>query len=125
MFRFFRKIKQSDNPAQNKLTGILSKPIRKIQIRFCTLLSKHERRLSRPQKKKVLLLFMLGMASLSGYWVYQGIWGKPSNKPGILHYQGVTQPKNATLPDSLDIKWLQAYKHWRQRKDSLPDSLHR
>jgi hypothetical protein len=125
MFRFFRKIKRLDHPAQNKMTGILSKPIRQAQTRFATVLSKQERRLSNPQKKKVLFLFILGMTSLSGYWVYQGIFSKSSDKPGLPHYQGITQPKNATLPDSLDIKWLQEYKHWRQRKDSLPDSLHR
>jgi hypothetical protein len=128
MFRLFRKQALSarkNNPIRAKIAGILGKPIRKAQTRLATSLSKQESRLSLREKKWALLAFLLSMGSLSGYWVYQGIFSKFGNKPGFLKYQGITEPKNATLPDTLDIKWLQEYKHWQARKDSLPDSLKR
>jgi hypothetical protein len=128
MFRLFRKQTPSaknDNPIRAKISGILAKPLHKAQTRLVTSLSKQEGRLSVRDKKWALLAFLLLMGSLSGYWVYQGIFSKSMNKPGFLKYQGITEPKNATLPDTLDIKWLQEYKHWQARKDSLPDSLKR
>ncbi len=128
MFRLFRKKESSarkDNPIRTRISDILAKPIRKAQTRLATSLSKQESRLSLQEKKWVLLAFLLLMGSLSGYWVYEGIFSKSMNKPGFLKYQSITEPKNATLPDTLDIKWLHEYKRWQARKNSLPDSLKR
>lgn len=126
MFRLFRKkTKPSENPIRNKVGGILAKSIRHAQIRFATALNKQESRLTVTQKKYALVIFMVSMTSLSGYWVYEGIYSKTTGKPGFLKFQDITAPKNPTLPDSLDIKWLQEYKHGKAKKDSLPDSLKR
>ena len=128
MFRLFRKqAKSIAEPSAFKSTmaAILLKPIRDAQIRFATSLSKQESRLSIRQKKAALLIFLITMGILSGYWVYEGIFLTNSDKPGYLKRDLITRPKNTTLPDTLDVKWLQEYKHWKARKDSLPDSLKR
>jgi hypothetical protein len=128
MFRLFRKqARPAAEPGSLKRTiaAMLLKPIRDAQIRFATVLSKQESRLSIRQKKVALLIFLISMGSLSGHWVYKGIFSTNSDKPGYLKRDLITRPKNATLPDTLDIKWLKEYKNWKARKDSLPDSLKR
>jgi hypothetical protein len=128
MFHLFRR-QAKPAPGQSffKMTiaAMLLKPIRQAQIRFATVLSKQESRLSIRQKKGALLIFLISMGSLSGHWVYRGIFSTDPGKPGYLKRDLITRPKNATLPDTLDIKWLQEYKHWKAVKDSLPDSLKR
>ena len=128
MFRLFRKqVKTAADQSSFKSTmaATLLKPIRHAQIRFVTVLSKQESRLSVRQKKGALLIFLISMGSLSSYWVYEGIFLTSQDKPGYLKRDVISQPKNTALPDTLDIKWLQEYKRWKARKDSLTDSLKR
>lgn len=128
MFRLFRKQAKpaaGQSSFKSTMAAILLKPIRDAQIRFAAGLSKQESRLSVRQKKGALLIFLISMGSLSGYWVYEGIFSTSQDKPGYLKRDVISRPKNTTLPDTLDIKWLQEYKHWKARKDSLPDSLKR
>jgi hypothetical protein len=128
MFRLFRK---KTKPAgqgtgiKDKIAVVLSKPLHQVQIRFANKLSKYDSRLSVRGRKWALLIFLVCMCSLSAYWLYEGIFPINGYTPVFLKHGLITQPKNTTLPDTLDIKWLQEYKRWRAKKDSLLDSLKR
>lgn len=125
---FFPFRKKASRPTQEssvpgKMAGNLRKAVRQMQMRFATSLSKKERRLSIRQKKTALWIFCISMSALSGYWIVDGLFFRKMNKPSFLQHQSMTVPQKPLLPDSLDIHYLQQYKHWRAANDSLPDSL--
>ena len=128
MFRLFRKKAKPAGQGtgiKDKMAAVLAKPLQQAQTRFATTLSKYESRLSVRGRKWALLIFLVCMCSLSAYWLYEGIFPTNGYKPAFLKNGLITQPQNTTLPDTLDIKWLQEYKRWRAKKDSLLDSLKR
>jgi hypothetical protein len=126
MFQLFRKWRQAskpESPTAGRVAGILGKAVKQVQTRFGTVLSKQERQLNIRQKKRALWIFCTSMSVLSGYWIVDGLFSGTMNKPSFLPHQSMTVPQKPLLPDSLDIHYLQQYKHWRAAKDSLPDSL--
>jgi len=127
MFRLFRKAKptRQQDPAKNKVAGILEVLVRKAQTRFATTLSRYERRMSNSGRKRALLIFCIGMSCLSGYWLYDGVFSHGQRKPAFLRQQTISRPENSTLPDSLDMQRLRQYKHWQAIKDSLTNSTKR
>jgi hypothetical protein len=126
MVRLFPKkgsVENPENPAKKKVTDFWVKTLQKRQMRLAGILSNYERQLPIRQKKMLLLIFCIGMSGLSACWIYEGLFSTTTDKPDFLQHQSITVPQKTLLPDSLDIRYLQQYKRWRETQDSLHDSL--
>ncbi|MGB8193753.1 MAG: hypothetical protein WCF67_17610 [Chitinophagaceae bacterium] len=119
MFELFRKRKHNyhSHPVNRHLQKI-KLYVNKLQMVLAARLSRYEQRMTEVQKKVSLFCFLLLMGGLSTYWLYQGIFSKPTASPAFLKQRTIVRPQDISLPDSLNIEVLEALKR-KQEKERL------
>jgi hypothetical protein len=123
MFKLFPKKKTT--PGANRQTGkvsiFLSERAGRWHVRCADFLNRQERRMTVPQKKRALLLFLMIMSTVSAFWIYTGVFSATNKMPAYLRQHMIQLPK--TWPDSLKRRFIEEYKRQQALRDSLVDSV--
>ena len=122
MYRLFKTKNSGSAPAVKRAATAVQKVIYQLKMKIAAALAKWESRLTIKEKKVYLLCFCILMVSLSSYWLYEGIFLKPRKGPTYLKQETISRPQDISLPDSLDMHYLEARKRQREVHKTIPDT---
>ena len=121
MIRIFFLRQKSTSPGDDSQTNKptrLDRLYRAAQTVFATKLGRCEQQLNQIQRKFAFFLFCLILGGLSTAWIVQGLFFQPKKGPAYLHQSTVTIPRDARLPDSLDLNLLKEIRRQQRRPQS-------
>lgn len=125
MLNLFRKKKtEKEYPHLDKAAAFFARNILRAQTRIAAWLSKHEQRMTIPQKKMALVLFCISMSILAGSFLYRGITGFNTSSPEWLQQPSIVIPETQALPDSADLEILNQVGKNRDTTHFKNDSTH-
>lgn len=114
IFSLFKR-KRKDISQKEARQGILYS----FQVKLSSYLFEKQKRFTFRQRKLFFLLFCILIIGIQFFYLYKMI--KPDNQDHFfLPHQTITTPTDITLPDSLDIKVIQTYKHFKKLENTTP-----